>query len=81
MAIISKTPHHFPLFYEVRLLFQRTHVYMQLATMGNDGSKLGGVGNTKPFKPKEALFFSIVLHSFICGLRTIPHWLEYLLYL
>jgi hypothetical protein len=81
MAIIPKVAHHFPLFYEVRLLFQRTHVYMQLVTMGNDESKLGSVGNTKPFKPKGALFFNIVLHSFICGLRTIPHWLDYLFYL
>lgn len=81
MAIIPKVPHHFPLFYEVRLLFQRTHVYMQLATTGNNESELGSVGNTKPFKPKGALFFNIVLRSFICGLRTIPHWLDYLFYL
>jgi len=48
---------------------------MQLVTMGNDESELGSLGNIEPFKPKGALFFNIVLHFFICGLRTIPHWL------
>jgi hypothetical protein len=59
MAIIPKAPHHFLLFYEVRLLFQRTQVYMQLAIMSNNESKLGGVGNTEPFKPKGALFLNM----------------------
>jgi hypothetical protein len=81
MAIIPKVPHHFPLFYEVRLLFQRTHVYIQLVTMGNDEFELRSVGNIEPFKPKGALFFNIILHSSICGLRTILHWLDYLFYL
>jgi len=46
---------------------------MQLATMDNNESELGGVGNIEPFKIKGALFFNIVLHSFICGLRTIAY--------
>jgi hypothetical protein len=59
MAIIPKAPHHFPLLYEVRLLFQRTYVYMQLATMGNNESELRGASNIKPFKPKRALLFGM----------------------